>query len=59
MKVDKIMKIDSNLEAQIFQPDYATVVGLIPKWSPFCVPCDAVHIWLFHLANKHTPSVDG
>ena len=53
MKVDKIMKIGSNLEARIFQPDYAIVVGLIPKWSPFCVPCDDVHIGLFHLISIH------
>ena len=33
-----------NLGAHIFRSDYAIMTGLAPKWSPFHVLCDDLHI---------------
>ena len=38
----------TNLEAHIFQPDYAIVTGHVPKWSDFHVLCDGLTMLIPH-----------
>ena len=38
------VKIDFNLGAYIFRSDYAIMTELAPKWSPFDLLCDDLHI---------------